>query len=105
MYGTDIGLLNDMASKAQSNGVGAVVNYEFEGNGFEVRAMGKTPEEWQQCRRACEQMQRAAGASIVNAEVIVSAEGNVDAAARTMIHDLDNSHQVQLDVDFRQPDA
>ena len=105
MYGTDIGLLNDMASKAQSNGVSAVVNYEFYDNGFEVRASGKTQEEWQQCRRACEQMQRAAGASIVSAEVIVSAESNVDAAVRTMIHDLDNSHQVQLEVDFRQPHA
>ena len=104
MYGTNISLLNDMASKAQSNGVDAIVNYEFEANGFELRATGKTPEQWQQCSRACAQMERAAGASNVSAEVAIAAEGNTDDAVKTMLHDLDNTHQVQLDVEFRQPE-
>ena len=103
MYGSSIALLNDMASKAQSNGVAATISYEFEANGFEVRATGKFPEQWQQCSRACAQMERAAGTTSVNAEVVIV--GDAHDAVRTMLHDLDNTHQVQLDVEFRQPDA
>ncbi len=105
LYGSNIALLNDMASKAQSNGVAAAVSYEFEANGFELRVTGKTPEQWQQCSRACAQMERAAGAANVNAEVTIVADGNIEAAAKTMLHDLDNTHQVQLDIEFYQPDA
>ena len=115
MYGTHIALLNDMASKAQSNGIDAAITYEFEANGFEVRATGKTPEQWQKCQRACAQMERAAGitkvnaevtnGTKVNAEVTIVADGNADDAVRTMLHDLDNTHQVQLDIAFQQPDA
>ena len=103
MYGSSIALLNDMASKAQSNGVAAAISYEFEANGFEVRATGKLPEQWQQCSRACAQMERAAGTISVNAEVVIV--GDAHDAVRTMLHDLDNTHQVQLDIEFRQPDA
>ena len=105
MYGTNISLLNDMASKAQSSGVLAAITYEFEANGFELRVTDKTSEQWQQCSRACAQMERAAGASNVSAEVVIAADDNADSAVRTMLHDLDNTHQVQLDVEFRQPDA
>ena len=105
MYGSSITLLNDIASKAQSNGVAAAICYEFEANGFELRATGKTPEQWQQCSRACAQMERAAGATNVSAEVVIAAEGNTDEAVKTMLHDLDNTHQVQLDIEFCQPDA
>ena len=103
MYGSSIALLNDMASKAQSNGVAAAISYEFEANGFEVRATSKLPEQWQQCSRACAQMERAAGTISVNAEVVIV--GDAHDAVRTMLHDLDNTHQVQLDIEFRQPDA
>ena len=105
MFGSSIALVNDMASKAQSNGVAAAISYEFSANGFELRATGKTPEQWQQCSRACAQMERAAGANGVNAEVVIAAEGNAADAVKTMLHDLDNSHQVQLDIEFRQPSA
>ena len=105
MFGSSIALVNDMASKAQSNGVAAAISYEFSANGFELRATGKTPEQWQQCSRACTQMERAAGANGVNAEVVIAAEGNAADAVKTMLHDLDNSHQVQLDIEFRQPSA
>ena len=105
MFGSNIAMLNDMASKAQSNGVATAISYEFSANGFELRVAGKTPEEWQQCSRACAQMERAAGATGVNAEVIIAADGNVDDAVKTMLHDLDNTHQVQLDVEFRQPES
>lgn len=105
MYGSRIALLNDLASKAQSNGVAATISYEFDANGFEVRATGKTPEQWQQCSRACAQMERAAGAESVAAEVDIAADGNAEEAVKTMLHDLDNTHQVQLDIEFRQPDA
>ena len=66
---------------------------------------GKTPEQWQQCSRACAQMERAAGADSIGAEVVIAADGNADDAVKTMLHDLDNTHQVQLEVEFRQPDA
>ena len=105
MYGSNISLINDMASKAQSSGVTAAITYEFEANGFELRATDKTPEQWQQCSRACAQMERAAGASNVSAEVAIVADGNTDDAVKTMLRDLDNTHQVQLVVEFRQPDA
>ena len=105
MYGSNISLLNDMASKAQSSGVAAAITYEFEANGFELRATNKTPEQWQQCSRACAQMERAAGTSNVSAEVAIVADGNTGDAVKTMLRDLDNTHLVQLDVEFRQPDA
>ena len=106
LYGTNISLLNDLASKAQAiNGAGAVINYCFESNGFELRAADKTAEEWLQCRRACEQMQRAAGASDVDAQVSIDAADNAAGAVRAMLHDLDNTHQVTLEVRFRQPGA
>ena len=104
MYGSRIAMLNDLASKAQSNGVAAAINYEFEANGFEVRATGKTPEQWQQCSRACAQMERAAGADSAGTEIVIAADGNADEAVKTMLHDLDNTHQVQLDIEFRQPE-
>ena len=103
LYGSSIALLNDMASKAQSSGVAAAISYEFEANGFELRANDKTPEQWQQCSRACAQMERAAGATNVAAEITISADENADEAVKTMLHDLDNTHQVQLDIEFRQP--
>ena len=105
LYGTNISLLNDLASKAQANGAGAVINYFFEANGFELRAADKTAEEWQQCRRACAQMQSAAGASDVDAQVSIDAADNAADAVRTILHDLDNTHQVTLEVQFRQPGA
>ena len=105
MYGSRIAMVNDLASKAQSNGVAVTISYEFEANGFEVRAVGKTPEQWQQCSRACAQMERAAGADSIGAEVVIAADGNADDAVKTMLHDLDNTHQVQLDIEFRQPEA
>ena len=105
LYGSSITLLNDMASKAQSNGVAAAITYEFETNGFELRAAGKTAEQWQQCSRACSQMERAAGATNVGAEITISADHNADEAVKTMLRDLDNTHQVQLDIEFRQPDS
>ena len=101
MFGSNIAMLNDMASKAQSSGVATTISYEFSANGFELRVAGKTPEEWQQCSRACAQIERAAGATGVNAEVIIAAAD----AIKTMLHDLDNTHQVQLDIEFCQPDA
>ena len=102
LYGTGIALLNDMASKAQSNAAAVAITYEFEDNGFALQVTSKTAEEWQQCRRACEQMQRAAGATQVDAQVAI---GNADDAVKTMLHDLDNTHQVTLEVQFRQPGA
>ena len=105
LYGAQIGLLNDLASKAQANDVGAVISYFFDANGFELRAAGKTAAEWQQCRRACEQMQRAAGARAVDAQVSIDAADNAADAIRTILHDLDNTHQVTLAVQFRQPNA
>ena len=105
MFGSNIALVNDMASKAHSNGVGAAISYEFSANGFELRATGKTPEEWQQCSRACAQMERAAGVTGVNAEVVIAADSNATDAVKTMLHDLDNTHQVQLDIEFRQPEG
>ena len=102
LYGASIALLNDLASKAQSNGAAVAISYEFEANGFMLQAAGKTAAQWQQCRRACEQMQRAAGADTVDAQVAISNEAD---AVRTMLHDLDNTHQVTLEVRFRQPDA
>ncbi len=105
VFGSTIALANDMASKAHSNGVGATISYEFSANGFELRATGKTPEQWQQCSRACAQMERAAGATGVNAEVFIAADGNAVDSVKTMLHDLDNTHQVQLDIEFRQPEA
>ncbi len=105
MYGTNIALLNDMASKAQANGIAADIAYEFEANGFELRASGKTPEQWQQCSRACAQMERAAAAATVNAEIAISTDRNPADAVKTMLHDLDNTHQVQLNIEFRQPNA
>ena len=105
MFGSNIAMLNDMASKAQSNGVAAAISYEFSANGFELRATGKTPEQWQQCSRACAQMERAAGATGVNAEVVIATDGNAADSVKTMLHDLDNTHQVQLDIEFRQPEG
>ena len=105
LFGTNISLLNDMASKAQANGTVAVINYSFVENGFEVSAADKTAEEWQQCRRACEQMQRAAAANVVDAQVSIDAAGNAPEAVRTILHDLDNTHQITLAVQFQQPDA
>lgn len=105
MYGSNIALLNDMASKAQSNGVSAAISYEFVDNGVELRVSGRTPEQWQQGSRACAQMERTFGATNVSAEVVIVADGNADEAVKTMLHDLDNTHQVQLDIEFRQPDA
>ena len=105
MFGSNIAMLNDLASKAQSNGVATAISYEFSANGFELRVAGKTPEEWQQCSRACAQMERAAGTTGVNAEVIIAADGNAADAVKTMLHDLDNTHQVQLDIEFRQPES
>ena len=102
LYGASIALLNDLASKAQSNGAAIAISYEFEANGFMLQANGKTAAQWQQCRRACEQMQRAAGANTVDAQVAISNEAD---AVRTMLHDLDNTHQVTLEVRFRQPEA
>ncbi len=102
LYGSNIALLNDMASKAQSSGVAAAISYEFDVNGFELRANGKTPEQWQQCSRACAQMQRAAGADNVSTEITITADDNADAALKTMLYDLDNTHQVQLYIEFRQ---
>ena len=104
LYGTSTSLLDDMASKAQSNGVVARIEYEFEANGFEVRVADKTPEQWQQCMRACSQMERAAGATAVSVTVGIVADGNVTEAIRTMLHDLDNTHQVQLNIEFLRAD-
>ena len=54
-------------------------------------------------------MQRAAGladAAPINAATVIAAVGNADDAVKTMLHELDNNtHQVQLVVNFRQPDA
>ena len=100
LSGTSTSLLNDMASKAQSNGVAASIEYEFEANGFEVCVTDKTPEQWQQCMRVCSQMERIAGATVVSAIVRIVADGNVTEAIRTMLHDLDNTHQVQLNIEF-----
>jgi len=103
MLGTDIKLLNDMASKAQSNGASASIEYEFASNGFEIRVSSKTSEEWQKCSRACAQMQRVAGATTISAQIEISADDNVDDAIKTMLHDLDNTHQIQLNIQFQQP--
>ena len=109
VYGTSIALLNDLASQAQARGAAVAISYEFDANGFEVRATGKTAEQWQQCSRACAQMQRAAGladAAPINAATVIAAAGNADDTVKTMLHELDNNtHQVQLVVNFRQPDA
>ena len=102
LRGTEIGMLNDMASKAQSNGVDVRIRYAFDFNGFDLLVDGKSAEEWQQCRRACQQMQRAAGADAVDARIAIE---NADDAVRKMIHDLDNAHQITLRVNFRQADA
>ena len=102
LMGANVALLNDLASKAQSNGAAVSINYEFEANGFVVQAQDKTAAEWQSCRRACEQMQRAAGANAVDARIAIPNEAD---AVRMMLHDLDNTHQVTLEVQFRQPDA
>ncbi len=102
MYGSKIDLLNDMASKAQSNGADATINYGFDVGGVDLRITGKTAEQWQQVSRVIGQLERALGVTNISAEVAIVADGNVDAAIRTMLHDLDNSHQVQLDVEFRQ---
>lgn len=102
LYGTTIAMLNDMASKAESSGAALSITYEFEANGFMVQASGKTAEEWQKCQRACDQMQRAAGAKIVDAQISITDQPE---AARTMLSNLDNTHQVTLEVDFRQPNA
>lgn len=105
LMGTDAAMLNDLASKAQSNGAAVSITYEFDANGFALLAQDKTAEEWQRCRRACEQMQRAAGADTVDASIAIpNDDANAD-AVRTMLHDLDNTHQVTLEVRFRQPDA
>ena len=109
VYGTSIALLNDLASQAQARGAAVAISYEFDANGFEVRATGKTAEQWQQCSRACAQMQRAAGladGAPINASIDIAAVGNADDAVKRMLHELDNNtHQVQLVVNFRQPDA
>ena len=118
VMGASVALLNDLASKAESNGAAVSITYEFEANGFVLQAQDKTAAEWQQCRRACEQMQRAAGASAVDARISIpnntdadtdtDADANTNAnanAVRAMLHDLDNTHQVMLAVRFRQPDA
>ena len=102
LLGTSVTLLNDLASKAQSHGAVVSINYQFDANGFVLEVVDKTAAEWQQCRRACEQMQRAAGASTVDAQIGIV---NVNDAVRTLLHDLDNTHQVTLQVEFQQPDA
>ena len=102
LRGNEIGMLNDMASKAQSNGVDVRIRYAFDFNGFDLLVDGKSAEEWMQCRRACQQMQRAAGADAVDARIVIE---NADDAVRKMIHDLDNAHQITLTVNFRQADA
>lgn len=101
LFGAGIGLLHDMASKADGLGVAVSISYEFAGNGFDLRVGGKSAAEWMRCRRACEQMQRAAGVDAVDAQVVIVNEGG---AVRAMLHDLDNTHeQVRLEVEFRHP--
>ena len=104
LLGTNVTLLNDLASKAQSHGAVVSIKYQFDANGFVLEAVDKTAAEWQQCRRAGEQMQRIAG---VAANTVDARIGIVNAAdaVRTMLHDLDNTHQVTLQVKFQQPDA
>lgn len=104
LLGTNVALLNDLASKAQSHGAAVSINYQFDANGFVLEVVDKTAAEWQQCRRACEQMQRIAGvaANTVDAQIGIV---NAADAVRTMLHDLDNTHQVTLQVEFQQPDA
>ena len=105
MYATKIEALDYMASKAESSKVNAALNYEFDRNGIELRVSGKTPEQWQEIKSVCDRIARAAGATVVNAEITIPAEGNADGAIKTMLHDLDNTHQLQLDIEFRQPEA
>ena len=109
VYGTNIALLDEMASQAQAKGTNLAISYEFSANGFEVRAIDKTAEQWQQCSRACTQMQRIAGITDrtpINAKIIIVAADNANDAIRTTLKELDNNaHQIQLGVNFRQPDA
>lgn len=101
LYGAEAPFLAAMASKAQNCAAAVTVDYQFEANGFELRVTGKTAAEWQQCRRACEQMQRAAAADLINAAIHIAPEGD---SLRNMLDDLDNTHQVELAVQFQQPD-
>ena len=71
LMGASVAMLNNLASKAQSNGAAVSINYEFEANGFALQAQDKTAMEWQSCRRACAQMQRAAGANAVDARIAI----------------------------------
>ena len=104
LMGTSVALLNDLASKAESHGAAVSINYQFDANGFVLEVVDKTAAEWQQCRRACEQMQRAAGVAPNTVDAWIGIVNAAD-AVRTMLHDLDNTHQVTLQVEFQQPDA
>ena len=106
VYGDSIALLNDLAPRAQARGVAISVSYHFAENDFAVSVDGKSAEQWQQCSRACAQMQRVADVDPVSATIVIANADNADGAIRTMLHELDsNAHQAQLNVVFHQPAA
>ena len=104
LMGTNDALLNDLASKAQSHGAAVSISYEFEANGILLEVRDQTAEDWQSRRRAFEQTRRAAAANQADARITIPNEGEAD-AVRKMLHDLDNTHQLSLEVQFRLPEA
>ena len=104
LMGTNDALLNDLASKAQSHGAAVSISYEFEANGILLEVRDQTAEDWQSRRRAFEQTRRAAAANQADARITIPNQGEAD-AVRKMLHDLDNTHQLSLEVQFRPPEA